>query len=417
VRQIRVDRWLALAGFSRRESMSKGALVVVGILNSLRHSRELSLLRKDTRTSPTPGNFVALAERCIAFGRVEEALRVARKGRQLFPDSARLSEIFGYANRRRLNTKISALRRRISEKPSPTDIGDLAEIYLEIGDDEQALRLSEDLARRFPLNERPYLLLGQIRLGRFLREMILQDGQEALSNLRRALNINPVSERAGILLAHLHFAVGDLERMRRRLERVLKASPANEGVRQFLETASPSPACDPDSDEVFEDDLPASEWISAAEARGCFVNRPETFGPSLLEELGAPSVPALAVTETAISRLLEDTASVPGVVAVAVLDRKASPLPDRNGTTNDRRLADAGSAIVRTAEEAGRRMDVGTFQWCTVEGDFGCLTVRRLPDLHLVARYGPPLRPEHAPRTLESCSDTLYAPPREVEHA
>ena len=106
----------------------------LGILGKLQTSRDLAKLRRQARKAPSPASFGVLAERHVALGQIDQALRIAEQGLELFPNSERLASVRLFAKKKRLTGQIRKLREDLARRPSPVAYTQLAEIYRELGD-------------------------------------------------------------------------------------------------------------------------------------------------------------------------------------------------------------------------------------------------------------------------------------------
>lgn len=402
----------------------------MSILRKVKQFRELGRLRTEARTSPTPGTIGALAERYIALGRTEDAHRVAEAGLKRFPTSERLAAVRTFAKKQRLTSEITSLKREMSEHPTPAVYSRLAEIYRELGNFEQALSICEQCVERFPLNENPYLIIGEIRLTRFLQDQIAFDGLTAEKQLRRVVKLNAQNMKAHLLLAWLYHCVGALEETKAHVRSAIGLTPENPELEKFLRDLETRPqafenALEPveseDEEEDWDgvdDDPSIADLIRAVEARGTFRNRPEACPASRLlpASIGGP-VARLDVEN--LKRNLRDVGHRPGVSNALILDRDGEILADCSQTDGltRKQFSELVAEIQKTSEDASRRMDVGTFHWCTVEGAFGGIAINRVKNISVGMKFDTSLRPDRAQSLLdEFAARNLTAPP-EVAHA
>lgn len=401
--------------------------VPVRILRGIGRHREIKRLRRSAHEAPTPGAFETLAARCIALDRVEEALAAAREGMALFPNSVRLESIQTFAQRTLLKSRIEELQKERSAKPSPAVFNKLADVYLEIGDYDQAIRICSSCVRHFPMNEHPYFVLGQIRLRRFFIDRISLDGLDAERQLMKVLSLNGGNGSARLLLAHLYFTVGAIPEMREHLKLILASAPDRKDVRDLLEAENyrhPGPET---SDEENEDEEAAGwdetfsvhELVLRAESSRHFVNAPHDFALSEINGLAADAVETPIPSETLLDNLLGSIVTEPGIRAAAFVDQKGEAIASRvdDEAPGTPRFPDLAAEILRTAVEAGRRMDLGAFHWCTVEGPFGGISIAKVRDVHLAADYAAPMKTGQAHTLLEDLAARAYSPAMEAADA
>lgn len=397
------------------------------LLRGIGKHREIKRLRRNAHEAPSPGAFETLAARCIAMDRVEEALAAAREGMALFPNSVRLESIQTFAQRTLLKARIEELQKEKSARPSPSVFNKLADVYLEVGDYDQAIRICSSCVRHFPMNEHPYFVLGEIRLRRFFANRIYLDGLDAEHQLLKVLSLNKSNKSARLLLAHLYFSVGAIREMREQLELVLSLAPRHKDVRDLLESKSYR-FPDPDQDDEESEDEPKGDWdevfsvhelIRRAESAGRFVNAPQDFAPGEIPDLAAGAVDTPVPSDIRLDSLLESIVTEPGIRAATFVDRRGKAVASRvdEEKPGSPEFPDLAAEILRTAEEAGRRMDLGAFHWCTVEGPFGGISIAKVRDVHLAAGYEAPMKTGRAHELLEDLAARAYAPVTEVGDA
>jgi tetratricopeptide (TPR) repeat protein len=397
----------------------------VSILSRIRKIRDLRKLRAAAARSPSPQTCGALAEACIATGRLEEAHQVAKLGAARFPASERLADICRFVNRRRQSARIVALREEIHRQPDPGLFRQLAEIHLELGETDRALALCEQSLEQFPLYELAHLLIGQVRLSRFLESRVAQDAVEAERQLRRVLKLDPRNERATVLLGFLYFVTGARKPMNDVFQNTLIATPGLSDLADLAQAAASPRLWDRAAEARHEEELDEDERDSLAELarlvemRGTFRNSPHMFPVDPLGRTAAAAAAWARLDEKLLKDSVKGLGSLPGVRNVVALSEDGRPIADFAG---DRGLpiddfALLTSALRNRSEEATRRMDVGNFLWCTVEGPFGGLTFTQVRELTFGLMHGMPIRAERAHVMLEEAASLSFVASREVSRA
>ncbi len=375
------------------------------LLERLRRHREITRLRAEVRRTPAPAAFGALAERLLAHGRLDEALAAAEEGLRLFPDADRLAHVRSFVKRKTLAGSIRRLRGELGRRPSPVAYVHLAEIYRELGSEDEALETATQCAERFPLNEAPYLIEGEIRLERFLRDRIAKDGELAEAALRRATRINAHSIKGALLLAELYHLVGAVGACREQLGVVLAANPAAPGVQEFLDGLDAAGGDAPEPD--FYD------LVRAVESEGEFARDPAAFPAAIGAGPRRPArrrVDVDGVADAVVRLGIED-----GMRNSVVLDADGVVIAQQGTPLG---LApDAFAELVRRlraiADDASRRMDTGALVRAEIDGPSGSVTVMRLRSLTVGALYSEPLRADRVWEMLQDCSAPHVTPVRE----
>ena len=331
------------------------AVPTLGILGKLQRSRALAKLRRQAKKSPSPATYGALAERYVALGQIDQALKSAEEGLRVFPNSERLAAVRLFAKKKRLTGQIRKLRDDLLRRPTPVAYTQLAEIYRELGDSEGALEMATECAERFPLNESPYLIQGEIRLERFLRDAIAKDAVIAEKALTKVVRLNGHNVKAHLFLAELYHLVGDLPRCRQHLRGVLTIVPGARDVQSFLRNLPSAEHDDPTPREF--DDL-----ARAVEDGGAFANDPTIFpGDHPHMATGIQPRTALEIDVESLKEEVVRLGAHEGVKNSIILDRDGEFLADFTDASSlsRRQFCQLVNSIRETADDASRRMDTG----------------------------------------------------------
>ncbi|MCU0724500.1 MAG: tetratricopeptide repeat protein [Planctomycetes bacterium] len=397
----------------------------MSILGKIRKIRNLRKLKAAAERSPSPQTVGALAEACIASGRLEEAHRLAKQGAAQFPASERLADVCRFVDRRRKSSEIISLREEIQQRPEPGLFRRLAEIHLDLGETDRALTLCEQCLEQFPLYEQAHLLIGQVRMSRFLQSRVAQDAVEAERQLRRVLKLDPRNERATVLLAFLCFVTGAHKQMDQTFQTTLIATPGLSDLADLAQAAASPRLWDRAVESRLEDELDEDERDSfvelarLVEMRGCFRNSPHMFPVDALGQAAAAAASWARLDSGLLKDSVRRLGNQPGVRNVTAIGEGGEPLSEHTG---DRGLPHDDFALLTEtirscADEATRRMDIGNFLWCTVEGAFGGLTVSQIREVTFGLMHGMPIRPERAHVMVEEAAAPSFVASREVGHA
>ena len=395
----------------------------MSILGTIKQRRELGRLRRETRQSPSPATLGALAEKYIAVGRLDDAYKTARQGQELFPTSERLASICTFARKQRHQSEIRRLRMEMADRPSPTTFSHLAEIYRDLGNLETALHICEECIQLFPLNENPYLIIGEVRLSRFFQDLIAHDGLEAEKQLRRVSKLNNQNLKAWLLLGQLYYSIGAVDALSSVLEEVRKLSPGNKEVEKFVRVITSRPPEVPppidSEDDDLERDLSVGELLRAVEAHACLPNEPRHFPSGRFRGTASVAPVTARLDVESLKHGLGDISSRPGIENTLILDRDGEPLADCSDpdSLTRKQFTELITEILATSEDASRRMDVGTLRWCTVEGAFGGVTITKVKNISLGVKYEQTVNPVVARKLLQEFAARNFTAPMEGTHA
>ncbi len=384
----------------------------MNLLERIKRARQIHTLRRAVKRSPSPKTFGTLAERFLALGEPERALTVAQEGLSHFPDSERLLHVRLFVKKKSLADDIRKLRRDIARRPSPLSYTQLAQIYRELGNEDEALEMAHECAERFPLNENPYLIQAEIRLSRFLRDLVAKDAVLAEQALRKVVRLNPHHVGAHLLLAQVYYLVGGAGETRRQLRAVLTTMPTAKEVQTFLQRLHVTES-DP------SDTTPFEELARAVEQEGAFAAAPDSF-PTLHPQ--APSVPSQSDARLDMENLMQDVARLgrePGVRNSILLDRDGEILADFSDAIalSRRQFAELIRSIREVADDASKRMDAGALVRAEIEGPGGSITVVRVRSLTIALLFGDPMRPDRAWELLQGFIARHLRTGKETIHA
>jgi tetratricopeptide (TPR) repeat protein len=381
-------------------------------MERLKRWRGLSRLRRQTRRAPSPAAYGELAERLIALGEVEPALRIAEEGLELFPDSERLAHVRLFAKKGRLAGEIRRLRDDLQRRPNPATYVRLAGLYRELGSHDEALAIAAECAERFPLNEAPYLVQGEIRVERFRRDLIAKDGVIAEAALTKVVRLNSHNVAAHVRLAELYWLVGMTGACRRHARHVASVAPPSRALQDFLRDLDGTPV-ESEETESF------AELIETVERNGVFANDPAAFPDPDARVAADRSRPRGRVDESRSREQMAAFGDHAGVRNAVLLDRDGAVIADFtiDGSLSKGQFAELVCGIRDVADEASRRMDTGALVRADVEGPGGNVVLARARGLTIALLYRDPLRGDRAWEIVQDFVARNLAVGREEAHA
>ena len=148
------------------------------------------------------------AERLVAGGRLEEALKIAENGLRTFPTAGRLRNVVRFIQQEGALHTITQLKEALTERREEGAYAELALLYLDLHKIDNALETAQTYVEDYPESYEPQELLAQVQLTRYFAEQFARDGWAAIEALEKALELNPDSLRAHRLFATFYFAIG-----------------------------------------------------------------------------------------------------------------------------------------------------------------------------------------------------------------
>lgn len=299
---------------------------------------------------------VAEAERLVAAGRIEEALREAEAGLRKFPSATRLRNVVQFVKRENANKRIVQLKAALDARKDERAYRELTSLYLDLGRLDAAFESAARYAKEFPETPEAHVTLGEVHLARYFGEMFARDAWSAIESFERALQSSRDCIRAHLLLGLLYYAIGAMRASAAALGEVVRLDGANSRIGAFR-------------DEILaragdEEDLEA--LLERAEETHELANDPSVFPGGrryAAEQQGGALVPKLfAAAAAGIGRKLQ-------VQQLAAVGSNGKPLAVAG--ENKEEFVRLASRMDIASRRAGRRMNFGTMRRFMVEGPFG----------------------------------------------
>jgi hypothetical protein len=371
----------------------------LGFLDFIQGS-PLKKLEAEAEGNPSPESLALLAQKHIELDQLDEALLVADRGLQTFRNAPKLKEIVLFVRKKQSQARVKHLRDEIRVKPSALTYTQLAGVFRELGDIDQAIEILNEGTARFTDDAPAFRMLGQVRLENFLQEVIAYDGMHALNALRRVKELLPTDSQARVHLAQLYYAIGANALAVAELRAELADSPTALDIKTFLEDIGDPPPLDAG--------VTVESLIERCEEAGALTNTLQGFPrnkPGLVQRTA--SAPKL--NPSAVMARVQELAGTPGIGNIVIFDREGksvAALHDASGLAPETFLALA-AGVQQVVHEACRRMDIGTFVRGSVSlGKTGLSLVRRR-GYTFAAHYAEPLKPDRAAAFLEQFAGTI----------
>ena len=371
----------------------------MGFFENLKKKRELAKLESQVEANPTASNMAALVERYINLGQMDKAFELAQQGVKAFPQSERIIRTFRYLKKSQLQAKIRDLNAVIAKNPNPVAYGQLAMIFKDLGETHKAVDICSDLTKKFPLSENSFLIIGEIRYQRFHEDLLAKDGQLAIENLERALELNSSNYKALLLSAEIYLEIGLLGRAGRNLKQILSFAPTDDRVRRLGTEAEEL------IDQGLDTDEDDKEWLFIqVENRRQFTNiiRPPEYDKMIVPTAG-PSVAQYAINKDSVRRMVSSLSKMPGLLGAIAMDKGsgeviADLIVLRISRTDIEELV---KTIFRVAQNASLRMDVGGFNSGMVNAEIGNLHMMAVEGMLVAILSEAAIKPETVDATLQ----------------
>lgn len=326
----------------------------MGIFDGLKQKKEVEQLKSAVRTTPSPNTYGALIKKYSEIGDEQNALEVAQISVNEFPASETLFEYYYRLRKSQAQNELENLKKVIEERPTAAAYAQIAEIYKDLRDEDSASKYCRDAIEKFPNDDSPYLIIGELRLRRFYKDPLIKDGKVAVQNLEKCCEINTRNYKALLLLAKFYLQIGAIGRAKQRLKNILLFAPEDEAVQKMLDTCSKVP---PPSHEDIDILLQTVET-----QRELYYNLEE----QKVYKTAAPPVPEV------FNMPLEKLKTVKGLLCILICDVDGNLITQYAQEGIDlNTYYEVASTIYQTVQESSRQMDLGRCQKCDLEGGFG----------------------------------------------
>lgn len=342
----------------------------MGLFDAFKTS-PIKKLEDEAESNPSPESLTALAQKHIEMGNFAEALQVADRGLHTYKASVKLKDIVGYVRKKQSHDSVKHLRDEIRVRPSTLAYSQLASIYRDLGDIDQALDLLTECTEKFTEDQSAFRMLGQIRLENFLQEVIAYDGQHALEALRKVQSLNPEDTGARMFLAQLFFAVGANAAAVEEMKREIAHSPTAFDLQPFIEDLGTPPP--------LEKDVTIETLIDRCEETGSLVNSLKGF-PRIKPGVASKTAAAPKINPVAAGAKVQELSGTPGLGNLAILDREGRSISSISSAAglDPEAFRELAWGVQSVAYEGCRRMDIGSFsRGCLMFPGGGISFVRR----------------------------------------
>ncbi len=377
----------------------------MGFFENLKKKRALQKLEHQVESNPTPSNMATLSERYVQMGQIDKAFEISQQGVEAFPNSEKMIRTFKYVKKLQLQGKIRSLTEIIQKNPNPTSYGQLAMIYKDLGETHKAVEICNDLTSKFPLSENSYLIIGEIRYQRFHEDLLAKDGQIAIENLEKALELNESNYKALLLSAEIYIEIGSLPPAAKNLNQILEFAPTDERVRRLKDE---SEALIAEQGSESADDL---EWLFIqVENRRQFTNIIRGMdAEKMIIPIAGPSKSQGDINEEEVRRQVNKLSKMPGLIgAIAMNKNTGAIIADRIVLRVKKEDLDGViKTIYRISHNACLRMDVGGFMNGIIQGPFGHLHLLQVEGILLAVLTDNQTKAEITDRSLQELVPAL----------
>jgi tetratricopeptide (TPR) repeat protein len=183
----------------------------LGWLSNWSDNRKLKAAYNEMLKARSPWSINEFVGVAIDLNKTTEALEEIEKAIREFPNSECLGNAYRTLIKRQSEAEIRRYRNELRDGADGLVYYNLAKLYKQCGDYDQAIEFSRKGTRLFPNFEGNYIILGGIRYERFQRDLRSTDGLRAVELLEKASDLNRENYRLLRQLAEIYLAIGAKE--------------------------------------------------------------------------------------------------------------------------------------------------------------------------------------------------------------
>lgn len=325
------------------------------LLQRMKIWKELRRLEQKAKEQPSPSTFVDLGQVYINLDLHDKAEELANDGLALFPKSIELRQLLDCAHRGLSHRRAKDLRARLTRTPSAELFRELAQIHIELEDNDALHKLCQEWKLRFPEDAGCWLVQGQARLIGYYRDLAAREGHEALQSLERAVRMDPAERQSRRLLGEMLYRIGAVGEAQKHIEELRRIDPSDQEVESLLSYVA----------KLDDRGADVSALLDDVESHGSLLH------PTMQAAVVAAK-PGLSMAQVRAG--LAHVAELPGVQKATFIRGSKAMV---KGAIQDGK--DPFLRVVRvTAKSAhrfARRLDIGNASKTIIEGPFGRICI------------------------------------------
>lgn len=316
--------------------------------------KELRELEQRVREEPSPSTFVDLGQVYINLDMHDKAKRVADDGLALFPKSLELRQLVDCASRGICRQRVADLRAKLTRSPSPKTFRELAQRLIEVGDASALQSICQEWSVRFPGDAGAWLVIGQMRLVNFYRDLAAREGAEAVRCLEQAIRMDAVEPKARKLLGEVLYRIGAVRKAQEHLNALRNFDHADAEVDALLRHVAGFADTGADIQKLLAD----------VEANGCLLHPPLAV---VSQEQQADSI---AHAREGLGHIAE----IAGVRKATFIQGSRALVKGaiRDGRDPFLRIV---RVVAKAAHRFARRLDIGSANKTVLDGEFGHICI------------------------------------------
>ena len=332
--------------------------------------KEIDDAKKAAREHPCPATTATLIQRYIDFDEFDEALEAAQYGLNVYPHSSSIRQAYRYVKRKESAGELKSLKENIQTQPRPNHFQRLAEIYYDLGEEDQAMEYAVRGIAEYPEFEGNYLIVGKMRYDRWKDDALPKDGLNAVQNFERAHELNRENYKTLLALGQIYLIVGAKAWAEERLKAILFLAPDDQRARELLNTARSLPDGEDDFDLLLQSYFEKRKSGEIGDGAG---------------DGGDTKYIKINKNPRALTEKVGRLADIPGFVGAIVLARNQEVVASHFTRSEDEmEYASQVGGIYKAAQVSSLQMDIGGFHRAYLECGTGTIFMAHFEDMLFV---------------------------------
>ena len=339
----------------------------MGLFGRKTSKKELEEAKTAARNQPSPRTTAALIQKYIDLEELDDALSAAQYGMDVYPHSGSIRTAYRYLKKQKCASEMKQLQASLRTDAKASHYQRLAEIYLDLGDEDKALSSAETGIETYPNFEGNHLVMGKIRFQRWKEDYLPRDGLLAIKHMERALELNRENYKTLLALSQLYLRIGAKTEAEDKLNALLFLAPDDQRAREFLNAARTLPEPSGTLDEIL------GEYRDSRAMGNDGEGVPDEAGRTAQKVNKNPRV---------LHDKLNGLGEIPGFVGALVLDRNQEVLTSFFLKSSEEEIYGPNiGAIYLAAQNSSLHMDIGGFARGYLESPLGLVFLVVFEDL------------------------------------
>ena len=356
----------------------------MGLFNNFLEKKRLERLKREVENEMTPENLTILINKYEELGDIENAIRLANEGLEAFPNSDSIFRLYYDIRKKQAAAEIEMYKNKIAKRPNLSSYTQLAEIYKDLREEPTALKFCQEAMKLFPNEDKPYLIFGEVHLGRFYKNLLIKEAKTAVENLEKAFEINNRNYKALLTLSKFYLQIGLINKARVRLKSILLFAPEDEKAKQLLEKSAKIPKPPQEDIDILLNQIEIQKKLYYNLNKEQQSNFTSSLSPEIFQ------------------KTLEYLGTIEEITALLICDEEGNLIVHHAKENIDiYTYYEIASSIYNAIQDSARQLELGRLERSELDGNFGRIRIIGRKGVIYVAFSSSKLKTEQLESYLE----------------